>query len=427
MHDLTRATFTDQIGRRLKETGEDVLDDIVAEDLEHAATIRFTTFDGAKALLTVEPANLQAMLATQFEDFSVGHRRYNTFKPLVGHSIFSSDGAFWAHSRGLFRPQFARENINDLEMTDKASSDLITAAGAPGPDGWTDPTAMMPLLYNFTLDTATDFLFGESIESQKLAIAARSDQSNPDAAAAHMKEAQEFADSFGTINEYLLKRIRLQSFYWLGDGFEFRRSLRRVKKMTSRYVQLAVDMASSSKRPEGKKQSLLFNLATQTNDRKELRNQVLSILLAGRDTTASLLGWALCRLAIHPEILSKLRGIVLQDFEPGTDITFAKLKGCRYLQHFLNEVLRLHPTVPINQRIAVKDTTLPVGGGPDQCSPIAVCKGQVVLFSVYNMQRREQIWGPDAAQFKPERWEQRYPAWQFIPFLGGPRICLGQQ
>jgi cytochrome P450 len=286
----------------LKETGEDVLDDIVAEDLQHAATIRFTTFDGAKALLTVEPANLQAMLATQFEDFSVGHRRYNTFKPLIGHSIFSSDGVFWAHSRGLFRPQFARENINDLEMTDKASSDLITATGALGPHGWTDFTAMMPLLYNFTLDTATDFLFGESIESQKLAIAARSDQSNPDATAAQMKEAQEFADSFGTINEYLLKRIRLQSFYWLGDSLEFRRALSLVKKVTNRYVQLAINTATSSEKPKGKKQSLLFNLVTQTKDRTELRNQTLSILLAGRDTTASLLGWALCRLSIHPEV-----------------------------------------------------------------------------------------------------------------------------
>ena len=415
----------------MKETGEDVLDDILAEDLAHAATIRFTTFDGAKALLTVEPANLQAVLATQFEDFSVGHRRYNTFKPLIGHSIFSSDGPFWAHSRALFRPQFARENINDLEMTDKATTDLITAIGAPGPDGWTDSTAMMPLLYNFTLDTATDFLFGESVESQKLAIIARkdlsSDQSEFRAAAAQMKEAQEFAASFGVANEYILKRIRLQSFYWLGDGPLFRKSLRSIKKVTNRYVQLAMDTASSTQKPEGKKQSLLYNLATQTKDQTELRHQTLAILLAGRDTTASLLAWSLCRLSIHPEIFSKLRDIVLHDFKPGTEITFAKLKGCRYLQHFLNEILRLHPTVPINQRIAVKDTTLPVGGGPDQRSPLAVRKGQSVLFSVYNMQRREQLWGPDAAQFNPERWEQRYPAWQFIPFLGGPRICLGQQ
>ncbi len=230
---------------------------------------------------------------------------------MVGYSIFSSDGPFWAHSRALFRSQFARENINDLEMTDKASTDLITAIGAPGLDDWTDPTSMMTLLYNFTLDTATDFLFGESIESQKLAIMALGNKSTDQrevgaAAAAQMKEAQEFASSFGIANEYLLKRIRLQSFYWLGDGREFRRSLRTIKKVIDRYVRLATDTTLSSKRPEGKKQSLLFNLATQTRDKTEIRNQTLSILLAGRDTTASLLGWAICRLSIHPEVRKPL-------------------------------------------------------------------------------------------------------------------------
>lgn len=75
----------------------------------------------------------------------------------------------------------------------------------------------------------------------------------------------------------------------------------------------------------------------------------------------------------------------------------------------------------------MKDTTLPTGGGPNQLSPIAVRKGQVVLFSVYVMQRRKDLWGEDALDFRPERWEERIAAWQFLPFLGGPRICLGQQ
>ena len=140
-----------------------------------------------------------------------------------------------------------------------------------------------------------------------------------------------------------------------------------------------------------------------------------------------MLGWALLCLALNPQVVKKLRKVVMDDLPPGEDISFSKLKGCRYLQHFLNEVLRLHPTVPLNQRVATKDTTLPVGGGADQRSTIAIRKGQVVLFSVYIMQRRKDLWGEDAAEFKPERWEQRIPAWQWLPFLGGPRICLGQQ
>ena len=418
----------------MRKTGEDLLDDIVASEFAESSTVKYHTFDGNVVINTIEPANLQAFLATQFKDFSVGHRRYNTFKPLIGHSIFSADGAFWEHSRALFRPQFSRENINDLDMTDRASTALITALGDVSTQtGWTEGREMMPLLYNFTLDTATDFLFGQSVESQSLAIAAQ----KHDAGATQefdpytrnkMAEAKKFRDSFAIVNIMIISRIRAQSFWWLADGLEFRKAIRTIRNFTEHFVQLAVDRATSQSKVEsGKKESLLNNLATQTQDRTELRDQTLSILLAGRDTTAALLGWSLARLAIHPEVFAKLRSTVLRELPQNEEITFAKLKGCRYLQHFLNEVLRLHPLVPINQRIAVKDTTLPTGGGPDKCSPIAVRKGQSVLFSVYLMQRRKDLWGADALEFKPERWEQRWPAWQYLPFLGGPRICVGQQ
>jgi cytochrome P450 len=150
-------------------------------------------------------------------------------------------------------------------------------------------------------------------------------------------------------------------------------------------------------------------------------------MMAGRDTTAALLGWCLLRLALQPEIYSSLREACLRDFPPGTQPDFNQLKGCRPLQHFLQEVLRLHATVPMNNRLCVKDTTLPLGGGADQNSPIAVRAGQIVTFSVYFMHRRKDLWGEDALEFRPSRWEEKVPAWQWLPFLGGPRVCLGQQ
>jgi len=193
-------------------------------------------------------------------------------------------------------------------------------------------------------------------------------------------------------------------------------------------VQRAIDAGKEGGgKAEGKKDTLIARLTTQTQDKAELRNQILALLFAGRDTTAGLLGWTFMRLAVHRDIFLKLREIVLREFAPGEPVSFTKLKGCRYLQHFLNEVLRLHPLVPFNNRIAAKDTTLPVGGGPDQKSPVAVRKGQTINYSVYLMHRRKDLWGEDALEFKPERWEQKVPAWQFLPFNGGPRICLGQQ
>lgn len=150
-------------------------------------------------------------------------------------------------------------------------------------------------------------------------------------------------------------------------------------------------------------------------------------MMAGRDTTAGLLAWCLLRLAIHPDIHARLREIVLRDFPGKSQPTFSQLKSCRPLQHFIQEVMRLHSTVPVNNRVATKNTTLPLGGGADQRSPIAVQAGQVVVFSVYMMHRRKDLWGEDALEFRPSRWKERVPAWQFLPFLGGPRVCLGQQ
>lgn len=74
-------------------------------------------------------------------------------------------------------------------------------------------------------------------------------------------------------------------------------------------------------------------------------------------------------------------------------------------------------------------TTLPTGRGPDGKSPILVRRGEAVGYCVYAMHRRKDIYGPDAEQFRPERWEEenlQNIGWAYLPFNGGPRICLGR-
>jgi len=156
------------------------------------------------------------------------------------------------------------------------------------------------------------------------------------------------------------------------------------------------------------------------------------ILLAGRDTTAALLSWVFVALLQHPSVFQKLRRAILSDFgpdanNPPTNITFSNLKSCRYLQHVLHETLRLYPSVPFNNRMCIHDTVFPVGGGPGGDKPLAVQKGTMVTWSVYAMHRRKDLWGEDAEEFRPERWEGRKSGWDFLPFNGGPRICLGRE
>ena len=97
-------------------------------------------------------------------------------------------------------------------------------------------------------------------------------------------------------------------------------------------------------------------------------------------------------------------------------------------------VLRLYPSVPINSRAAVKNTILPTGGGPNNKSPVFVKKGAPVGYCVYAMHRRKDLYGSDAEAFRPERWDPNEDnevslkniGWGYLPFNGGPRVCLGR-
>ena len=94
----------------------------------------------------------------------------------------------------------------------------------------------------------------------------------------------------------------------------------------------------------------------------------------------------------------------------------------------MSETLRLYPVVPFNVRLALKDTTLPVGGGKDGLSPIGILKDTPIGYSTLVMQRRPDLTPDSVETFSPERWQTWQPKpWNYIPFNGGPRICIGQQ
>lgn len=93
-------------------------------------------------------------------------------------------------------------------------------------------------------------------------------------------------------------------------------------------------------------------------------------------------------------------------------------------------MLRLYPSVPVNSREAIKLTTLPTGGGPDGKSPVLVRPGEGVGYPVYLVHRRKDLYGEDAEEFRPERWEDGSldeSGWGYLPFNKGPRLCLGRK
>jgi cytochrome P450 len=95
----------------------------------------------------------------------------------------------------------------------------------------------------------------------------------------------------------------------------------------------------------------------------------------------------------------------------------------------MSETLQLCSVVSFNSRCARRDTALPRGGGPDGTMPVFVPKGTEDNFSTYGLHLQKDLWGDDAEKFAPERWEKKRPGktWQYVPFNGDPRICIGQQ
>jgi cytochrome P450 len=169
----------------------------------------------------------------------------------------------------------------------------------------------------------------------------------------------------------------------------------------------------------------LHELIKQTQDPKTLRSELLNILLAGRDTTASLLSNTWFTLARRPDIWAKVQAEV--DGLNGERPQYADIKDMKYLRWVLNESLRLMPVVPGNGRIAVRDTVIPIGGGADGKAPVFCPKGAVVVYHPWTFHKRKDLYGEDADEFRPERWEKLRPGWEYLPFNGGPRVCVGQQ
>ncbi|KAH7348667.1 n-alkane-inducible cytochrome P450 [Rhexocercosporidium sp. MPI-PUGE-AT-0058] len=374
---------------------------------------------GTRGIDTIDPKIIEAILSTQFKGFGMGDRPA-VWKPFIGPGIFTQDGNDWKHSRDLLRPLFmSRRAENFLEIQESAEA-LVKCI----PDG--KIVDFQPLMFGFTLDTTMYLLFGRAIRSLG--------DGN--------KEAKAFGEAFRISQEYLSHRGRLGPLHWLLNPKRFRDSNAVVHKWIDKEIEEALNDYNSSRNSAESRMAtnygFLGNLLGDTQDPKVLRDALLNVLLAGRDTTGCLLTWTMRLLVKHERVMSKLKDEVRRIVGVGSEARTPDrndIKKMQYLSYILKEVLRLYPSVPINSRTAIKTTVLPTGGGPDSTSPILVKEGTPVGYAVYAMHRRKELYGNDAELFRPERWDPQEDTnsidlknigWGYLPFNGGPRTCIGQ-
>ncbi|EEP75550.1 hypothetical protein UREG_00396 [Uncinocarpus reesii 1704] len=368
--------------RMAKDQGEHVFLEEQTKLYERLGDTYKANLFGRPFIDTRDPENIKAILSTQFEQFSLGESRLDAFHPMLGDGIFTHvygggpKGEPWRHSRAMLRPQFAKQQIQDLENLEGFVQTLISRI--PG----NETCDLQELFFRLSMDT-----------------------------------------------EICMLRSLLGDLYFLQkDGREFKQISAFVKEYIDRFtykaLQLHADGKPTSYDANGK-YIFLEEISKSIKDPVRLRSELLNILLAGRDTTASLLAICFHQLARHKDVWNQLRNEIMENIGHRHP-TYEDIKSLKYLKYVLNETLRLFPVVPWNGREAVVTTTLPRGGGPDGKSKIVVKKGTFVFYSPWSL-HRSKFYGEDANEFKPSRWETLRPAWNYIPFNGGPRICLGQQ
>lgn len=256
-----------------------------------------TTFSfwvlGNRNLVTSEPENVKTIFSDSFQVFDHGPRRRYGYRPLLGDGIFAVDGAKWSEARALFRPSFNKSQICDVDMFEQHFQRFLKALPANGV-----PIDLQELFKRLSMDIITDLLFGKATETLS-------------------ENDQDGLMTFSHACEYSQKVVwRNLALGWIGTLLPDRedsKSRKLLQHTVDQYVQQALhgeteQIAVTKKKSRDRKAYVfLDNLAQRTRNPQILRDQILSALLGGRDTTSSLLSNLLHTLARRPQLWSELR------------------------------------------------------------------------------------------------------------------------
>lgn len=298
------------------------------QDFSHNFGHTFTFWIlGNRGFVTSEPENVKTILASSFEVFDHGPSRRYGYGPLLGDGIFAADGAKWSEARALLRPSFAKSRICDAEMFERHFQAFSKAL--PAENGV--PVDLQELFKRLSMDIITDMLFGSSTDTLK--------QSESD---------ERGLMTFSHACEYSQKVVwRKIALGWIGTLLpdrEDRRSRRLLHQTVDQWVRRIVEQGpplevqkDSQKDPNQDRKHCIFleNLAQRTQDPKVLRDQLLSALLGGRDTTSSLLSQLFHTLARRPDIWQKLREEA-KSLGPGP-LTQESMKIAKFARQCLQE------------------------------------------------------------------------------------------
>ncbi|XP_042519841.1 cytochrome P450 94C1-like [Macadamia integrifolia] len=367
-------------------------------------------------IVTANPDNVEYMLKTRFDNYPKGKPFSTILGDLLGQGIFNVDGEHWKFQRKMASHELGSLSIRSyaLEVISNEIQHrllpLLSSAASKG--GFLD---LQDVFRRFSFDSICKFSFGLDPGCLKLSL-----------------PMSEFAMAFDLASKLSAERALVASpLIWkikrllnLGTEKELKESIRMVNLLADGVIRQKRTMGFENQK------DLLSRFMGSVNDDMYLRDIVISFLLAGRDTVASVLTSFFWLLAKHPQVEGMIRQesdriMGSQSHQEEEELaSFIQIREMHYLQAAVYESMRLYPPVQFDSKYAEDDDVLPDGK--------VVRKGTRVTYHPYAMGRMEQVWGPDCLEFKPERWLKNgvfspESPFKYPVFQAGLRVCLGKE
>lgn len=356
---------------------------------------------GSSVLFLNDARAIEYVFAENDKNYHKG--KYNEgLRPLLGYGVFLSEDALWYKQRRDTAPIFAGGHFPDFAAHMAAATDAMLKRWEIAADSGMAVDINAETM-RLTLDVVLRALYHEESEE----------------ALANMKQA------LGTMLRMAEQRIwsTVNLPLWLTLKLpKYRRTMAFLEKITK---DLTDRRRQNGAYPDDLLSRLIAVHEDTPADRKLLRDNVLSYLLAGHETTANGLAWTFYELGRHQEIRDRVVAEVDRVLpEPQTLPDMTMVKSLDYLRQAFSEALRLYPPVWTMSRRTLADDTLPLEDGRSLFVP----RDTTVMLCTYSVHRRETYWS-DPESFTPSRFEydaiKTRPKFSWFPFGGGPRLCLG--
>lgn len=352
---------------------------------------------GIRWHMVVDPEAIRRMLLENVDNYPKSRATKNILRPAIGDSLFIAEGAHWRWQRRAAAPVFSHRNVMGLAPIMSAAADR-SAKRIAASDG--RPLDMMDEMVRTTFDVISEVTF--------------SGEGSFDATAVHK-----------AIDAYIAAAGRVSILDMLGVPDWLPRPARLMSGNVVRQMKQVADDAIEERRLRGSSDvpDLLDLLLAgedpetkRTMNTSELRDNLLTFIVAGHETTALTLAWSLYLCAFDQDVQARARAEV-QSVIKGNAATGADVANLPFIRQIVDEALRLYPPAGILSRTAREADTL---CGRD------VHPGDTVMIPIYALHRHRLLW-EDPEAFCPDRFSDRntIDRYAYLPFGDGPRICIG--